>query len=380
MQGWKRFAGGAVMAASTLAGSCVVATSAEAKVPPYKIYLSMSYIGNDWQAESANMLKAMASSKGYKDKVDLHIQVAGPSAQKQSQQINAMTQAGADAIVMYAVSTNLLNQAIKNACDKGVLVYTYDSPVSEPCANNISADNKEIGRAGAEWLAKTLNGKGNVVMIDGVPGTTPDTERNTSVREVFSKYPGIKVIAESPGMWSQAIGRAELSKILATHPWGDIDGLIMQTGCNQAGALEDEAGIPDDKKRPCVGVGDNGFLVQLLPEGTNAPGANGAYRAMGASGIALTSPVYQAALALKRAVAALDKHETPSGGTNYIPISRAVSGEMKLCVEGAWAEMKAGCNAFPPSIISNPGWFAAIYSDETPEVGLAAALVGQPEE
>lgn len=76
----------------------------------------------------------------------------------------------------------------------------------------------------------------------------------------------------------------------------------------------------------------------------------------------------------------MDKHETPPGGAGYIPISRAVSGEIKRCVEGAWAEMKARCNAFPPSIIGNPGWFAAIYSDETPKVGLAAAPVGQPEE
>ena len=98
------------------------------------------------------MLKAMASSKAYKDKVDLHVQVAGPSAQKQSQQINAMVQAGADAIIMYAVSGTLLNQAIRNACEKGVLVYTYDSPVTEPCANNISANNTEVGRIGAEWL------------------------------------------------------------------------------------------------------------------------------------------------------------------------------------------------------------------------------------
>ncbi|RVA02874.1 sugar ABC transporter substrate-binding protein, partial [Mesorhizobium sp. M7A.F.Ca.CA.002.05.1.1] len=42
--------------------------------------------------------------------------------------------------------------------------------------------------------------------------------------------------------------------------------------------------------------------------------------------------------------------------------------------------MKAGCNAFKPSLVSNPGWFASIFSDQTPEVGLAAALVGQPEE
>jgi ribose transport system substrate-binding protein len=35
---------------------------------------------------------------------------------------------------------------------------------------------------------------------------------------------------------------------------------------------------------------------------------------------------------------------------------------------------------FQPAIIANPGWFASIYSEKTPEVGLNAALVGQPEE
>jgi ribose transport system substrate-binding protein len=41
--------------------------------------------------------------------------------------------------------------------------------------------------------------------------------------------------------------------------------------------------------------------------------------------------------------------------------------------------MKAGCNAFSPTIVTNPGWFASIFSEQTPEIGLNAALVGQPE-
>ena len=54
----------------------------------------MSYIGNDWQAEAANMVKAMAAHKDIADKVDLQVQVAGPNAQRQIQQINAMVQPG----------------------------------------------------------------------------------------------------------------------------------------------------------------------------------------------------------------------------------------------------------------------------------------------
>jgi ribose transport system substrate-binding protein len=52
---------------------------------------------------------------------------------------------------------------------------------------------------------------------------------------------------------------------------------------------------------------------------------------------------------------------------------------VKLCEGGSWEEMKAGCNVFPPSIVTNPGWFAQLYNKDIPELGLSAALFGRPE-
>jgi ribose transport system substrate-binding protein len=52
----------------------------------------------------------------------------------------------------------------------------------------------------------------------------------------------------------------------------------------------------------------------------------------------------------------------------------------KLCSKGTWQEMEQGCNVFQPAIISNPGWFASIYSARTPEAGVQAALNGTPEQ
>ena len=219
-----------------------LAQMADAK--PYKVYLSMSYIGNDWQAEAANMVKAMAGSLG-PDKLSLEVQVSGPNAQRQIQQINAMVQAGANAIVVYPISPTALNQAIKNACEKGVVIVAYDSIISEPCAYNTTIDQDAAGREPAEWLVKQLNGKGNVVLITGVPGTSVDIARTAAAKDVFAKNPGIKIVAEANGMWSQAVARTELSKILATHPWNDIDGLWMQAGCFTAASMQDEAGIAD---------------------------------------------------------------------------------------------------------------------------------------
>ena len=343
----------------------------------FKIFLSMSYIGNDWQAEAANMVKAMASHKDMRDKVDLEVQVAGPNAQRQIQQINAMVQAGAQAIVTFPISPTALNAAVKNACDKGVLVFAYDAEITEPCAYNISIDQEEAGRVTAEWLAKKLNGKGNIVVITGVPGTSVDTLRTKAAKEVFAKYPDIKIVAEAVGMWSQAVARTELSKILATHSWNDINGLWMQVGCYTANAMELEAGKKQTELLPCAGEGSNGGRIQMLPAGTEVEGASLPYAPLGAPRISYASPPYSGGLALKLAVEALEGKTVPK--TTILPLPLVTNNTIKLCQEGTWQEMKAGCNAFKPSIVPNPGWFASIFSEQTPEIGLSAALVGQPE-
>jgi len=368
----RRFALLAGMAASALCAG----TAAQAQ-EKFKIFLSMSFIGNDWQAEAANMVKAMAAHPSMADKVDLQVQVAGPNAQRQIQQINAMVQAGADAIVIFPISPTALNQVVKNACDKGVKVFAYDAEITEPCAYNIHIDQLEAGRVTAEWLVEKLGGKGNIITVTGVPGTSVDEQRTKAAMEVFAKHPDIKVVGEAVGMWSQAVARTELSKLLSTRTWDDIDGLWMQAGCYTANAMQLEAGKTPDQILPCAGEGSNGGRIQMLPADTEVEGAASPYAPLGAPRISYASPPYSGALALKLAVQALEGKEVPK--LTVLPLPIVTNKTVKLCQEGTWAEMKAGCNVFQPSLVSNPGWFASIFSEETPEVGFNAALVGQPE-
>jgi len=364
-------------AAAAIALTGAMALGPAAAQDKYKIFLSMSYIGNDWQAEAANMVKAMAAHKSMVDKVDLQVQVAGPNAQRQIQQINAMVQQGADAIVIFPISPTALNQVVKNACDKGVLVFAYDAEITEECAYNIHIDQHEAGRVTAEWLVDKLGGKGNIVLVTGVPGTSVDTQRTEAAKEVFAKHPDIKIVGEAVGMWSQAVARTELSKILATQSWDDIDGLWMQAGCYTANSMQIESGKTPEQLLPCAGEGSNGGRIQMLPIGTEVEGASGTYTPMSAPRISYASPPYSGALALKLAVKKLDGGEVDK--LTVLPLPVVTAETIKLCKEGTWQEMKDGCNAFPPSIVTNPGWFASIFSEETPEVGFNAALVGQPE-
>lgn len=362
--------------AAGMAFCALGATAAQAQ-EKYKIFLSMSYIGNDWQAEAANMIKAMAAHSSMVDRVDLQVQVAGPNAQRQIQQINAMVQAGADAIVVFPISPTALNQVVKNACDKGVKVFAYDGEITEPCAYNIAIDQEEAGRVTAEWLVDKLGGEGDIIAVTGVPGTSVDDLRTKAAKEVFAKHPGINIIGEAVGMWSQAVARTELSRILATRSWDEIDGLWMQVGCFTANSMQLEAGGEIDQLLPCAGEGSNGGRIQMLPVGTEVEGAETPYAPMGAPRISYASPPYSGALALKLAVKVLDGEEVPQ--QVVLPLPVVTNETIKLCQEGTWQEMKDGCNAFLPSLVSNPGWFASIFSEETPEIGFAAALVGQPE-
>ena len=169
--------------------------------------------------------------------------------------------------MLYPVSETALNQVIRRACDKGIKIFAYDGEVSEPCAYNLHIDQDAAGRGDAEWLVKQLNGKGNIVVITGIAGTSVDTKRKGAAMEVFSKHPDIHVIAEANGQWTQSGARNELTKILATHPRSQINGIWLETGCYTVASMQDEAGIPDDKKIPCAGEGVNGHCCRCCRQG-----------------------------------------------------------------------------------------------------------------
>jgi ribose transport system substrate-binding protein len=366
----------AIALAAGGAAALAIMPGSAAATEKYKIYVSMSYIGNDWQAEAQRMISAMAQSKTYRDKVDLKVQVAGTDARKQIQQISAMVQAGAQAIIMFPISPTALNNVVKNACDKHVIVIAYDAEVTEPCAYNIHIDQAEAGRVTAEWLVNELNGRGNIVVVTGVPGTSVDKLRTGGAKAVFARSPGIKIVAEIPGMWSEAVAREKLSQILAVRSWSGIDGIWTQGGCFTAAAMQIEAGIPTDKIKPCAGESDNGQRVMMLPAGA-VDGIDEIYRPFGYRSISFGSPPYSGALALKKAVDLLEGRPVPKRIVLPLPLAKA--GEMKLCAEGSWEEMKNGCNVFDPKLVP-PGWLADIYGPETPEVAFRAALLGQPED
>jgi ribose transport system substrate-binding protein len=321
----------------------------------YRVALSMSYSGNDWQGEAQSLVYAAAESDALKDKVaSVETFIAGTDAQTQISEIQQMISAQYDAILIYPISPTALNQVIKQGCDAGIPMFTYDAVVTEPCAHNVTFDQGEFGKVGAEYLSDLMGNTGNVVLITGVAGTSVDEDRTNAARAVFEER-GIKVLDSCAGDWAQGPAGECMSRFLAA--FDDIDGVWAQVGGVAVPAAFEAAGRPFV---PMIAEAENLYRLHLQdPE----------YVDNGLRGGSAGSPPWQSAAALHMAVQALEGEEFPA--TIDVGFDWVTQEDLKMCETGSTDELEAGCNTFPEGMVSDgfmadwwhPEWTAGIDLD-----------------
>ena len=88
-----------------------------------------------------------------------------------------------------------VSKAVGKAFDKGVSVILLDRDIEgEKYTCYIGGDNKQIGREAGKFVSSKLNGKGTVLMIQGIANVTATHDRKDGFLEVIKTFPGIKVI------------------------------------------------------------------------------------------------------------------------------------------------------------------------------------------
>ncbi len=86
----------------------------------------------------------------------------------------------------------------------------------------IGANNREIGKAAGEYAAQLLGGKGDVVEIKGLPGSTPARDRSDGFREAITKFPDIHIIHDPVANWLREEAMSQMEAALAAHPHIDL--------------------------------------------------------------------------------------------------------------------------------------------------------------
>jgi ribose transport system substrate-binding protein len=284
----------------------------DAKTAPYVIALSNSYIGNVWRTQMIKMAKAYAELPEIKPSIkQFLVNSSGNDAAAQISQIENMIAAGAQAIIINAASPTALDPVVKKAQDAGIVVVAFDNIVDTPNVVIVNEDQVEFGSKMAEWLVQKMGGKGNVLMVNGVAGTSVDADRSKGAKDVFAKNSGIKVIAEVNGEWDPGKAQQVTSTALSSYP--DINGVWCQGGTDGVVRAFQQANRP---LVPVAGEAENGFRKQLLQ-----------LKDQGLSGISIGQSPGMVAVCIRAAIDLLAGKELPLSIS--IPLPSATSEELK---------------------------------------------------
>ena len=160
----------------------------------------------------------------FQDNVELHFAAAYDSDERQVEQIDSLVATGIDLLIVAPNQVQTISPAIDRAYDKGIPVIVFERKTnSRKYTAFIGADNYEMGRQMGQYIASRLHGKGKVLEIMGLKGSSPAIERNKGFQEVMRQYPGIEVLATLQGDWTETTAYKVTADWLKSHPETPVD-------------------------------------------------------------------------------------------------------------------------------------------------------------
>lgn len=133
----------------------------------------------------------------------------------QNKQINQFVDEGVDLLIVSPNQLSAISKAVERAYDKGIPVILYDRKTnSDKYTAFIGCDNYTIGKSMGTFIAQQLQGKGRIVEISGLEGSSPAWERHRGFMDAIKPYSGLQVVASEGGNWKEEGGIQAMKRIL----------------------------------------------------------------------------------------------------------------------------------------------------------------------
>ena len=183
-----------------LLGLVLLLTACTSQKPRYVI--GVSQCSEDiWREKQNSELRMDAY---FHENVELRFAAAYDSDERQIQQIDSLVATGIDLLIVAPNQVATITPAIDRAYDKGIPVIVFERKTNSPKYTAfISADNYEMGRVMGDYVATSLKGKGNVLEIMGLKGSSPAIERHNGFSDALKAYPDIHLVATLQGDWTE---------------------------------------------------------------------------------------------------------------------------------------------------------------------------------
>ncbi|MCU6662774.1 substrate-binding domain-containing protein [Silvania hatchlandensis] len=192
------------------------------------------------------------------------VKTAANAPEQANQLQDLLTVNKMNTLVIFPFESATLTKPVAQVKDKGVYVTVVDRGLTDTKAQDayVAGDNTAFGKLPAEYLAKTMGGKGDLVVLRGIP-TTLDNERFDAFSAVIKQHPEMKILDAKYGNWN----RDDAFKVMQDYltRYKHIDAVWAADDDMAVGVLKaiDQA-KRDDIKIVFGGAGAKGAIKTLM--------------------------------------------------------------------------------------------------------------------
>lgn len=159
------------------------------------------------------------------ENTELNIVSANDDSQRQIEQINQFVDQKVDLLIISPNQLSTISPAIERAYEADIPVILFDRKTDSPHYTAfIGADNYEMGRALGNYIATQLDGKGNIIEIEGLKGSSPAIERHNGFLHAISQYPRLNIVASLEGDWTEESGKRAMETFIDAQKTGQQAG------------------------------------------------------------------------------------------------------------------------------------------------------------
>lgn len=169
------------------------------------------------------------------EKKDPNVRVIISTAKDAAEQVdkieNLLVQK-VDALVVLPQEPGPLTSICTKASKQGKYLVVVDRGLTKDVQNvTVAGDNAGFGKAAADALVKQLNGKGDILVMEGIPCPV-NSDRVNAFKAEIAKHPGMKILESQSAYWDTEKGLKLMENYLQKYPkidavWvGDDDVLL----------------------------------------------------------------------------------------------------------------------------------------------------------
>jgi len=241
-----------------------VASSARAAGRP-TVGLAISTLNNPFFVDLRDGAQAAAAKAG----IALVVLDAQNDPARQASSVEDLIAKKVGAVIINPTDSDAIVPTVKKLNAAKIPVITVDRAANGgTVAAHIASDNVAGGRMAAAYVARRLKGKGNVVMLEGIAGSSAARDRGKGFREGLQKFPGIKIVASQTADFDRSKGLTVMENILQAQK--KIDAVFAQNDEMALGAVQAIEGAKRQQAMFVVGFDAIADALKAVNEGRMA--------------------------------------------------------------------------------------------------------------